>query len=97
MNKLICSVFRSPRKEGMYLYVEKSQQLQKVPQTLLDMFGAPEYAMTLLLTPQRKLAQADASKVMEQISSKGFYLQMPPSQEEYMRAINVHNSKLSAQ
>ncbi len=77
--KLISSVYRSPRKEGMYLYVDKKENLERVPETLLKQFGQPEFSMTLLLTPERKLARAKAGEVIDAIKAEGFYLQMPPS------------------
>lgn len=97
MSKLICSVYRSPKKEGMYLYVAKQQALSRVPEALLKMFGAPELAMTLVLTADKKLARITAEKVMEQIDSQGFYLQMADVKEDYMQEINLHNSKLYQQ
>ena len=81
---LIASVYRSPKKEGMYLYVEKSQGLNKVPETLLKVFGDPEHAMTLALKPERKLAQVDVGEVIKQIEEQGFFLQMPPGKEDYL-------------
>ncbi len=76
--KTLCTIYRSPRREGMYLYVEKSEDTARVPEALLKQFGTPERAMTLALYPGRKLAQADAGKVLQAIAEQGFYLQMPP-------------------
>ncbi len=75
---LIVSIYRSPKKEGTYLYVEKARGLERVPEALLNQFGKPELAMTLGLTPERKLARADASKVIEAVTDQGFFLQLPP-------------------
>ena len=94
MNKLVCSIYRSSKKDGMYLFVDKQEDIARVPAELLELFGKPTGAMTLLLTPEKKLARADAKKVMEQIQNHGFYLQMPPQDESYMREINIHNNKL---
>ncbi|OSO73817.1 hypothetical protein B6N17_007910, partial [Stutzerimonas stutzeri] len=33
--KLICSIYKSPRKDGMYLYVDKRDALKRVPEGLL--------------------------------------------------------------
>jgi len=82
--KVICSIYRSTKKAEMYLYVEKSEGLKRVPGALLEMFGKPTGAMTLLITPSKKLARAEAAKVISDIRSKGYYLQMPPAKEEYM-------------
>ena len=64
----------------MYLYVDKQQGLKDLPEPLLKTFGTPESVMTLLLSPDRKLARADAAAVLESIETQGFYLQMPPSE-----------------
>ena len=76
--KLLCEIFKSSRKEGMYLYVEKKCGTQAVPEGLLASFGAPESVMTLLLGESRKLARADAAEVIESICEQGYYLQLPP-------------------
>ncbi len=80
--KRLCEVFRSPRREGMYLYVDKQQGIGDLPEPLLQTFGTPESVMTLVLTPERRLARADAAAVLEAIDAQGFYLQMPPSEFE---------------
>lgn len=93
----ICSIYRSPNKEGMYLYVEKSTGLKEVPAALLERFGTPKLAMTLLIEASRELARVDANKVLEQIQLNGFYLQMPPADDNtdsYMADISLKNTKL---
>ncbi len=93
--KVICDIYRSPRKAGMYLYVKKQEGLERVPAALLERFGKPEHAMTMLLTPDKTLAQTTPEKVSDALDEQGFYLQMPPQDDSYMQAVNVHNSKLS--
>jgi hypothetical protein len=83
--KRLCQVFRSPRKEEMYLYVDKARGLVDVPEVLMTQFGEPEAVMTLVLHPQRKLARADTAEVLADIAEKGFYLQMPPTAAELLR------------
>jgi hypothetical protein len=92
--KLVCKVFRSSCREGMYLYVDASEGLERVPPELMQNFGAPVEAMTLLLTPERKLAMADARDVISTIEDAGFYLQMPPSSTSDMQDIAIRNNKL---
>lgn len=99
--KKICTIYRSPKKEGMYLYVEKSDDLSRVPDALLKQFGSPQQAMTLLIDADRELSRADAKQVLEDIEGKGFYLQMPPAtgaedyiDESYMTDIHKKNSKM---
>lgn len=95
MSKLICEIFQSSKQPGMYLYVEKKAGLTRVPEVLLERFGKAKSAMTLLLTPERKLANADIGKVLSAIETQGFYLQLPKGEDDYMRDIAQANSKLS--
>ncbi|WP_108444673.1 YcgL domain-containing protein [Halomonas denitrificans] len=83
-DKLLCEIFKSARKEEMYLYVDKRQGLSDVPEALLEHFGRPISAMTLILTPEKRLGRAQAGDVMAAIREKGYYLQMPPAKEEYL-------------
>ncbi len=80
----ICDIYKSPKKDEMYLYVRKVEGLSRVPEALLTMFGKPKHYVTLLLTPERKLARAEAPKVIAELAEKGYYLQMPPAREDYM-------------
>lgn len=80
--RVLCQIFRSARKDEMYLYVDKARGLQDVPETLKESFGRAEPVMTMLLTADKTLARADAAKVIEAIRSQGFYLQMPPPRDE---------------
>lgn len=82
--KRICSIYKSPRKNEMYLYVERSEALARVPESLLAAFGPPQHAFDLVLTPERTLAREDISKVLENIEKQGYHLQMPPPQDEYI-------------
>lgn len=56
--------------------------MDELPEPLLKQFGKPVHVMDLLLTPDRKLARAEADKVLDSVREKGFYLQMPPPPEE---------------
>ncbi len=85
---IMCSVFKSSKMEGMYLYVpkttSKSTLFDSVPELLLERFGSPKHAMDLLLRKEKPLVSADVEKVMSELESKGFYLQLPPKKEDYM-------------
>ncbi len=83
--KRLVEIFRSTRKQEMYLYVDKAAGIAEVPEVLLTQFGEPESVMTLLLTPGRKLARADAAEVLQKIDEQGFFLQMPPTEAELLR------------
>ena len=68
----------------MYLYVLKSEALERVPENLLLAFGKPVHAFDLVLTPERKLAREDIEKVLANLDSQGYHLQMPPAEDEYI-------------
>lgn len=92
--KTLCDIYRSPRKDEMYLYVDKREGTGRVPENLLELFGEPRHLTTMLLTPEKKLARADAGKVLNEIRERGYYLQMPPAADSEMSAIATKNSKL---
>ena len=75
----LVKVYKTRRKADMYLYVDFKEDLDRVPETLLAQFGTPELALSLSLTPQRKLAQVEAESVLGAIAENGYFLQMPPT------------------
>ena len=86
VSRLLCAVFRSRRNADTYLFVDHQEGFARVPDALLREFGTAERAMTLALTPERKLARARAMDVIRAISEQGFYLQMPPVGPEHSGA-----------
>jgi len=58
--------------------------VEDVPDALLARFGELAPVMTVLLTPERKLARADVAVVLASIQDQGFYLQMPPTVAELL-------------
>ncbi len=82
--KQICSIYRSPKKNEMYLYVLKAEALKKVPESLLVAFGPPKHTFDLVLSPERALAREDIHKVLENLATQGYHLQMPPAEDEYI-------------
>ncbi|MDH1263248.1 MULTISPECIES: YcgL domain-containing protein [unclassified Pseudomonas] len=82
--KRICSIYKSPRKNEMYLYVLKSDALKRVPENLLAAFGPPIHTFDMVLTPERQLAREDIAKVLANLDGQGYHLQMPPAEDEYI-------------
>lgn len=95
-SRRLVSVFRSPQRDGMYLYVERREGLARVPEALLALFGRPQHAMDLLLTATRPLARVDVAEVLRQLDDQGFFLQLPPVIDNEARAIIAANAKLAA-
>ncbi|MBF6058182.1 MULTISPECIES: YcgL domain-containing protein [Thiomicrorhabdus] len=82
MQAITVSAYRSPKKDELYLFVPQEDGLEKLPKELLVMFGEPQHVIDFELTPNRKMAREDAAKVYESVNSKGYYMQMPPSEVE---------------
>lgn len=82
--KQLVEVFKSPRKDEMYLYVDRLEQFKRVPEALLEQFGTPKSVMVIPLTADRKLARVEATDVLDGIRDQGFYLQMPPPKSDEM-------------
>jgi uncharacterized protein YcgL (UPF0745 family) len=82
--KRICSIYRSSKRNGMYLYVLKSDELKRVPPELMVAFGKALHAFDLVLSPERALAREDIHQVLENLDKQGYHLQMPPAEDEYI-------------
>lgn len=87
---MLYAVYKSPRKAQTFLYIEKRDDFSPVPKTLLETFGKPELVMLLPLH-KRELANADSAKVMENIRQQGYYLQIPPPEEDLLKTFVKEN------
>ncbi|WP_417883362.1 YcgL domain-containing protein [Vibrio rumoiensis] len=74
---MLCSVYKSAKKEGMYLYIPKKDDFSDVPSTLREMFGKPTFVMVMKMEG-RKLASVDIEKVKQSLKDDGYFLQLPP-------------------
>jgi len=73
-----CYIYKSSKKDQLYLYLPGKDDFEAVPPLLMETMGQAEFVMELELTPDRKLARANAAEVIAGLKEKGFYLQMPP-------------------
>ena len=74
-----CFIYKSLKKEALYLYIDKRDDFSAVPDALLQSLGRLNFVMELQLDPQRKLAKEDVKKVIESLQNKGFFIQLPPT------------------
>jgi len=72
---------RSSLKDFTYIYLSEDMQFDELPNSLREVFGEPEFVMTLELTVERKLAYEVTEQVMQNLREKGFHLQMPPTHD----------------
>jgi len=75
---LPCWIYKSPKKDEMYLYLAREDDFDCVPELLLRRFGEPSLVMELELHEERRLARAKVTEVMRRLREEGYYLQMPP-------------------
>ncbi|PID49376.1 MAG: hypothetical protein CR991_06420 [Proteobacteria bacterium] len=76
-----CFVYRNRYKLGTFLFLAEKDNFSQVPESLLQLFGVPEFSFEFELTPGRKLVQADADEIKRSLETNGFFLQLPPSNE----------------
>jgi len=76
------SAYKTQKTEELFLFVPTEKGLESLSDELLVMFGDPIHVIDFELTPNRKMGREDAAKVYESIQSKGYFMQMPPSEKE---------------
>lgn len=81
---MLCAVYKTRKKQGMYLYIEKKDDFNKVPEALMSQFGTPELVMILPLEKRQVIAGVDKDKLMTALEENGFYLQMPPKEDDLL-------------
>lgn len=87
-----CFIYKSLKKQELYLYIEKKDDFSMIPGVLLKSFGRIEFVMELDITVERKLAREESKAVLAGLTSKGFFVQMPPV--IIPEALLVKNTKL---
>lgn len=89
---MLCTIYKSSKKDLTYLFVNKRDDFSAVPEALMATFGTPRLVTVLNLANKDKLAMADINKVRENLKDIGFYLQLPPPQEDMLKA---HKAKMT--
>lgn len=75
---MLCFIYKSLKKNELYLYVNKKDDFSALPDDLCQSLGRLQFVMELQLSPERKLAREDAKEVIASLESRGFHIQMPP-------------------
>jgi uncharacterized protein YcgL (UPF0745 family) len=69
----------------MYLYVLKSDALERVPEALMaGLRQSDPFAFDLVLSPSANCRSEDIVVVLENLDKQGYHLQMPPAEDEYI-------------
>lgn len=78
-------VYKSLKKADTYVFLAGREDFARLPEPLRAQLGALHFVLELDLSPQRKLAQADPVVVMENLASRGFHIQFPPTMVDPMQ------------
>ena len=91
--ELECAIYKSQKKDETYIFIPTKTPLSELPDELLKVLGQAEMVMTLLLTPDKKMARGTAKEIMKAIDEQGFYLQMPIKAEIDMNPLPTTNER----
>ena len=82
---MLCVIYKSAKKEHTYLFVKTRDDFSSVPEPLMLTFGTPILVTLINLATKKKLGFADLAKVKANLSNQGYYLQLPPPQEDLLK------------
>jgi uncharacterized protein len=82
---MLCVIYKSPKKAQTYLFIKQRDKFADVPKALMAMFGTPSLVTIINLDNKDKLAMSDINKVRENLNGQGYYLQLPPPQEDLLK------------
>ncbi len=88
---MLTAVYKSKKKADTFLFVEKRDDFSKVPEPLMTMFGQPQYVMIINLAKREHLGGADLNTVKQALTDDGFYLQLPPPEENLLAEFKKQN------
>ena len=72
-------IYKSSRKDELYLYLAKKDDFSSIPQALYDSMGKePIFVMDVDLSTRETLARADIDTVRKNLETLGYHVQMPP-------------------
>ncbi len=94
---MLCAVYKSIRKSQTYLFIEKRDDFEPIPEPLLVQFGPPQLVSMINVKPNSKLAMSDANAVIQAIQKNGYYLQLPPPPIDYLVEHKAWRKKTDAQ
>ena len=71
-------VFKTARRPDTFLFLPEGLPPNEWPDGLEAVFMPAERVLSLTLTAEQRLAAQSATRVMEEIAAKGYFLQLPP-------------------
>ena len=72
------AIFKTARRPDTFLFLPEGLPPNEWPDGLVQVFLPAEKVLSLTLTAEQPLAAQTATRVMEEIAAKGYFLQLPP-------------------
>ena len=72
------AVFKTARRPDTFLFLPEGLPFNEWPDGLEEVFMPAKKVLSLTLTADQPLAAQSATRVMEEIAAKGYFLQLPP-------------------
>jgi uncharacterized protein YcgL (UPF0745 family) len=91
MESISCFVYRSERKQGLYVYLTEKDNFDIIPDALRKRVGSLVFTFEFDLTESRKLSRNNTKEVMQSLAEKGYFLQMPPANTNFLD-LDLHQS-----
>jgi uncharacterized protein YcgL (UPF0745 family) len=73
---MLVYIYRSNRKPDTYLYLVEKDDFSMVPESLMTVFGEPEFSFSFELSAQKKLIKEDSNTVLENLKGQAYHLQL---------------------
>nr|WP_136250067.1 YcgL domain-containing protein [Ningiella ruwaisensis] len=83
---MLCAVYKSKKKADTYLYVKEKDDFSDVPESLLSVFGQPQFVMLVPANKRPRIAGIERERFLESMNEQGYYLQMPPKPENLLQS-----------
>ena len=71
-------VYKSLKKADTYVYLAGRDAFTRLPEQIRERLGQLQFVLEVELTPERRLARANAVEVREHLATHGFHIQFPP-------------------
>ena len=71
---MICHVYRSPRREGAYLYLPDGKIPEDLPDELRDLLAGGASFLEINLDTCRHLVQVEPADLVRELTERGYYL-----------------------
>ena len=76
---MLAHVYKSPQRADTYVYLAARDDFGRIPEPLRTRLGRLQFVLEVDLVPGRRLATEDPDVVRENLVTRGFHLQFPPS------------------